>query len=112
MFNILLEIPKTKIPIHLTIDNKSSEDEMSKLLFGNKSYDWLVRTLGVLENSLRFFKKMPINGRENIQLRYKLKLITILLNILTNSILSRDIENSITLINLFINAHSEGKLEY
>ena len=78
---------------HLTIEkNPKLSDNESKLLQflfgGKKGYYWLASFLGLMQ-TISYTQKIPIK-KELIITQYRLKLLTILANILTSNLLDYD----------------------
>jgi len=68
----------------------------------------MVKLLAILENTLKIFKISNQNERENLSLRQKLKLITILINFLISGILENDFVNGSKLINILVKSYDEN----
>lgn len=91
ILTILLDCKNSKDPIHLAIENESGtsdpkEEKLRKYLFGgNKSYQWLKSFMSLLQ-SISYTKKIPVkNGL--IMIQYRLKLLTVLSNLLITHLL-------------------------
>lgn len=81
-------------PLHLTISktHKPNDQEQGVLtqLFGEKSYKWLTNLTFFLNNLLKKSKQKMEDERANFSIRYRMKLIVVLLNFLLTNLLESD----------------------
>jgi len=75
----------TDQPTNIEYPTGSNDDPISQLLFGNKDYTWITSMLNILD---KFQFSTTSQGRANFLLAKKLKVLSMLINIITSRLMT------------------------
>ena len=91
---ILLDSRTSQRTFHLSIERDpkmtAEEARLTQLLFGEKNFQWLASFLGLL-TKVSFTRRLPLKN-DQVLTAYRLKLLTILANVLTSHLVAVDAE--------------------
>lgn len=95
--NLVLETNSS--PVHINIESHSStrQSPLLEYLFGSKSYEWLQNILSLVSQ----LREHTPHERLNAELIGKIKLLTILSNLLLSNLLQADRESTRTFLSHF-----------
>lgn len=88
ILNLIIDTPPDETPIHLTLTNDEKDSEIVKTVLGHHSYDWVLKFLLLLTQFYPMTLLPDIDKNKNISIRYRLKLIVILINHVVTTILT------------------------
>ena len=88
ILNLIIDTPPGETPIHLTLTNDEKDSEIVKTVLGHHSYDWVLKFLLMLTQFYPMILLPDVDKAKNISIRYRLKLIVILINHVVTTILT------------------------
>lgn len=85
---MILDTPKDQVPCHLSLTKDEKDIENVHRVLGNRSYDWILKIMILSANFAPIIDAAQYEQDKQQTLRYRLKLIVILVNQVITQIVS------------------------
>jgi len=112
ILNLIIETPPGYDPVHLSIEKDNNDTDLHREIFGKYSYQWISKFMVLLEEFEPIAKPSEINGKNSISIRYRLKLIVILINFVVTAFLKKNQEKGIKIIEYLHSICLGNQVEY